>query len=540
MRASSTISVLAPVAAATYIWPNKYDPLEDMLATNSGYIRFGFTDLVTPCGFGSNQVGIQNSAEWIRTAFHDAITHDAAAGTGGLDASIMYEMDRPENTGSAFNNTLGAMHDFVNVRSSAADVLALAVVVASMACGGPVVPLRVGRIDAAQAGPAGVPKPEDDLNSTTDRFATAGFTQEDMITMVACGHTLGNVHSVDFPDLVHGTPSDANVATFDKTGASFDNAVVTEYLNSTTLNPLVVGENSTTNSDMRIFSSDGNKTMAGLTNAATFRSTCGAIFERMINTVPSTVTLTDPVEIRDLKPYFDSVQLQKDGTIQLVGRIRMRTTPVTGRNPDDLSVALPYVDRGGSGNTSNVIQTTMGRLKGGQSFGLNGEVFNWFEFSQAVDAGSGVSAFNITIASLSQGDTTLYDNGASGGYPLQSEVLYQRDSSCLTKVGSDFNLTVIAAVRKEHVENGATVALDYTRKVKQLGIPLPRLVAESVQMEQVPQIERSGYVFFKGSVLLEATSWNTEFDILANTTAGIYKVEFQKSGALSGSCVALS
>jgi hypothetical protein len=46
------------------------------------------------------------------------ITHDAAAGTGGLDASIMFEMIRDENKGSAFNNTFGAMHDFINVRQS--------------------------------------------------------------------------------------------------------------------------------------------------------------------------------------------------------------------------------------------------------------------------------------------------------------------------------------------------------------------------------------------------------------------------------------
>lgn len=36
---------------------------------------------------------------------------------------------------------------------------------------------------------------------------------------------------------------------------------VTEYLADTTNNPLVVGHNVTTRSDLRIFSSDGNKTM---------------------------------------------------------------------------------------------------------------------------------------------------------------------------------------------------------------------------------------------------------------------------------------
>lgn len=34
-----------------------------------------------------------------------------------------------------------------------------------------------------------------------------------------------------------------------------------DYMNGTTLNPLVVGHNDTTNSDKRIFSSDNNATM---------------------------------------------------------------------------------------------------------------------------------------------------------------------------------------------------------------------------------------------------------------------------------------
>lgn len=33
----------------------------------------------------------QNAAEWLRTAFHDSASHNAAEGTGGVDASIQYE-----------------------------------------------------------------------------------------------------------------------------------------------------------------------------------------------------------------------------------------------------------------------------------------------------------------------------------------------------------------------------------------------------------------------------------------------------------------
>lgn len=102
-------------------------------------------------------------------------TFDAATGTGGLDASLQFELDRPENLGSAFNNTFNSMHDFITPRASISDLIALSLVAASAACGGPNVPLRAGRIDAVEAGPAGVPKPEDDLESTQKTFTKAGF-----------------------------------------------------------------------------------------------------------------------------------------------------------------------------------------------------------------------------------------------------------------------------------------------------------------------------------------------------------------------------
>jgi L-ascorbate peroxidase len=35
----------------------------------------------------------------LRLAYHDAATFSAAAGDGGANASIQYELERPENTG---------------------------------------------------------------------------------------------------------------------------------------------------------------------------------------------------------------------------------------------------------------------------------------------------------------------------------------------------------------------------------------------------------------------------------------------------------
>lgn len=93
-------------------------------------------------------------------------------------------------------------------------------------CGGPVVPYQGGRTDALSAGVAGVPEPQNDISVITDRFRLAGFSQSEMITLTACGHTLGGVRSDDFPDLVapNANAQIVNIHTFDST-PQFDNAV---------------------------------------------------------------------------------------------------------------------------------------------------------------------------------------------------------------------------------------------------------------------------------------------------------------------------
>jgi catalase (peroxidase I) len=113
----------------------------------------------------------------VRTAFHDSVTHDATSKTGGLDASIQYELDRPENLGAALNNTLADISSSVSIKNSAADLLALSLVMAVARCGDMRVPLRTGRRDATQAGIKGVPEAHTDLKTTKSRFETASLNE---------------------------------------------------------------------------------------------------------------------------------------------------------------------------------------------------------------------------------------------------------------------------------------------------------------------------------------------------------------------------
>jgi catalase (peroxidase I) len=82
-------------------------------------------------------------------------------------------------------------------------------------------------VDAQQAGPAGVPLPEDTLQSHTAAFARMGFTATEMIQLVACGHTIGGVQSKFFPTIVPSNIQnknnlDGNVP-FDSSFDVFDN-----------------------------------------------------------------------------------------------------------------------------------------------------------------------------------------------------------------------------------------------------------------------------------------------------------------------------
>ncbi|GKT51464.1 WW domain-containing oxidoreductase [Colletotrichum spaethianum] len=522
---------LASLVATEYVWPSSYDEIEDHLSLQSGYLRRGFIDGVINCGFGTNTPSRQNSAEWIRAAFHDMATHNVATGTGGLDASIFFELDRPENPGSAFNNTFAFFSSFHSIRASASDLLAMSVLVASFSCGGTKMPFRAGRIDAQEAGPAGVPEPQTDLETTQNTFTKAGFNTSDMIAMVACGHTLGGVHSVDFPEIVgvEADPNNDTVAHFDSEFAKFDHGVVTEYLDGTTKNPLVTGGNDTLNSDKRIFSADGNKTMQAMADPAAFQAICADVFTRMIDTVPGSVKLSEPIVGTDIKPYIQGLFLKDDGNISFSGQIRIRTSADTGRDPEDLSVQLTYSDRNGDG--SNIIMSRKATFSGGSASGLWGETFHFWEFDSTISPDIGISKFHIHVTKTSTNETITYDN-AGIGYPMSDVILYQKSQSCLgNPVGGKMPLTIKALVRKDCVPTTADgLTLDLVREIRRQGVIVPKLEVESVNFQSTGE-NRGQWSVYTANVDLDTSGWSTTFDIRLHGDNPV-EVAFQKTTPL--------
>lgn len=527
----------AEAAIAEYIWPSAHDELEDIYMLQSGYVHKGFIDAISPCSFGKTDEGSQSAAEWVRAAFHDMATHNASAGTGGLDASAMFETERAENKGAFLNNTFSFFSSFYSTRAGAADLLALAVVSATSVCGGPQIPFTVGRTDATAAGPFGVPSPEQDIDTHIALFQQAGFDTEDMITLVACGHTLGGVHGEDFPEIT-GDATPGSRAFFENGTESFfqfDNKVVTEFLDGTTVNPLVVGLNETENSDKRVFMADGtNATMEALSDAAVFQSKCASIFQTMIETVPAGTSLTQ-MEVVDIKPYVNKVALTSNGSIALEGRVRVR---ITERTYDDLAVQLSYVD--GSSGSNKTIATTRIDSATGTSVGLFGESFGWFEFSTDLDASSaGISSFNIHLTTQSTGVVDTFTNGGSG-FPVEDSVLYQPVQSCMnTTEATDgtFAVTITAAVRNSTAQS---VAVEMVHQIAQQGVVLPKLQVESVAMEATGQTV-GGYTLYSVQTPLESSSWSTTFDIVATDASGNERrVEFLDTTDLaSKDCQAL-
>ncbi|KAF7368526.1 Peroxidase [Mycena venus] len=359
-------ALFALTTVNAYIWPSpQLDALESLRFELD---RHQIAPFVQPCTFFIFAVngpsGRSNVADWIRTAYHDMATYNNVDGTGGMDASIRFaeEQARAENAADGFNNTLRLLLPVANRYVSIADALALGAITAIESCGGPEIAFRGGRIDAASPNAPGVPQPQQDLKSHIASFSRQGFTQKEMISLVACGHTFGGVQHAPFPDIVpelNDPKNTESVAHFDSTFVGFDNNVAKEYIAGTTQNPLVVGRNVTTNSDKRIFASDGNATMRSFaTSPSLFASTCATLFARMLDTVPRGVKLTEVLTPLPVKP--DALELTLDGG-KLVFSGQVRFWNMTEDTDGARAVLLHWDDRLSkttSTNTHNVATLT--------------------------------------------------------------------------------------------------------------------------------------------------------------------------------------
>lgn len=134
----------------------------------------------------------------VRLAWHDAGTYNAADGTGGANATIRFE---PESKHGA-NNGLSVARDLLQPikdgfpEVSYADLYQLASVAAIEFSGGPIIPFRMGRVDApaVKTTPDGrLPDADKRMPHLRDVFYRMGLNDKD-ITVLSGAHTLGRAH----------------------------------------------------------------------------------------------------------------------------------------------------------------------------------------------------------------------------------------------------------------------------------------------------------------------------------------------------------
>ncbi|PHH67654.1 hypothetical protein CDD82_1234 [Ophiocordyceps australis] len=515
---------LAGSTLADPTWPSDVDEVEEIMYQLTSFGARKFADAVSPCSSEASGPGRQNAAEWLRTAFHDMSTANSFFHVGGLDASLQYELDNGENTGPGHKTTLQFMSPYVSPRCSLSDLVAMGVYMSVRSCGGPAIPLRAGRKDATQKGPAGVPQPQNSIFTFKQQFQRMGFTNEEMIQVTACGHTLGGVHKDEFPELMPTAGVTNGEASTDQTPAVFDNKVVTEYLAGKTQNPLVVGPSAKIhkNSDSKVFNSDGNKTLEAMADPDQFNAVCQKVLQKMIDVVPPGVTLTDPIEPYMVKPVKMQLTLANGGRdVVLSGYIRVRTTDMARESIK--SISLTYKGRSGDAQCASASCTVTSTMQGvGRGFD---DSFAFFPISATIPASSGISSFIITL-NKADGTTETYDNNGEA-YSLHDDVILQAPQSCVR--GSSGALSLVAAVRNEAAAQGAKANVWY--RVPQTNSPVPQLKKTTIDLAKGQCVGQ--YTLFSADYKIEG---GLAYQAYVDVVAGGKSDAFKSVAGLGGTC----
>ncbi|KAJ7755388.1 heme peroxidase [Mycena maculata] len=518
---------------ATYQYPDlQYDALEEFLYEGTRPDGSSMAQLVTPCKLrGGTNTTV--AAEWLRLVYHDVATHNISDGTGGLDGSIFFETDRSENVGAGMNNTLSDFSSFPNKYLTRADLIAIATSWAVATCSGPIVPFQGGRVDANVAGPFGVPDPSDSLESLTANFAKQGFNVSEMIQLVACGHTLGGVRYPDFPTIVSpgADTSDTVVDLFDDT-QTFDHNIVSGYLDGTSRDPLLV-LNQTMASDGRVFGSDSNVTMQSMNSADAFAQTCVTILTKMLQTVPSTVTLTDEITLLPVKVSTSAVQLTV-GTSELQFQAAVR---VTVANSTTTTVTMYWCDR--YGDAANCASGLKRFAASGASATVSsptsqamGVTLEKYKFVVPINANQSISKFWFEI-DYGNGTTSTADNGGAYYVVDQDEVLWvpsmSQAKSVLTGVSG---VTVTAAVK--NTSTPSRVYMDC------FGRATTDYIAANATYDltlnsSIPAV--AGYNFYTGTATFDYGS-SMSFDLYSVAENGTSYVDTYRQAGLIGVALA--
>ncbi len=134
----------------------------------------------------------------VRLAWHDAGTYNVEDNTGGANGSIRFVPESEHGANAGLGKAVELLEPIhaANPGISYADLYQLASVVAIEFAGGPKIPFRMGRKDAApeQCTPDGrLPDADKKMGHLRDVFYRMGLNDTD-ITVLSGAHTLGRAH----------------------------------------------------------------------------------------------------------------------------------------------------------------------------------------------------------------------------------------------------------------------------------------------------------------------------------------------------------
>lgn len=108
-------------------------------------------------------------------------------------------------------------------------------------------------------------------------------------------------------------------------------------------NPLAFGHNETTRSDFRIFNADGGDLIRKMAESQQFFwDTCSTLLERMLNTVPANVKLTEVIQPIPVKPNNLFIAVNRNGTMTISGEVRVSCAPFSTTIPQVLNNRLDH------------------------------------------------------------------------------------------------------------------------------------------------------------------------------------------------------
>ncbi|KAJ7966185.1 Ascorbate peroxidase [Quillaja saponaria] len=131
----------------------------------------------------------------LRLVFHDAGTFELAENSGGMNGSIVYELDRLENAGLQKSTKIleKAKIEVDAIQPvSWADMIAVAGAEAISICGGPVIQVSLGRLDSLEPDLDGkLPQESLDASSLKECFQRKGFSTQELVALSGA-HTIGS------------------------------------------------------------------------------------------------------------------------------------------------------------------------------------------------------------------------------------------------------------------------------------------------------------------------------------------------------------